>query len=142
MKEKGNNKNVGKTKVKMIATIIILTLILLISVLAIINQRANTLNISSLKVEQQDEEIKAAVDTTISGGIKWSINADGRLYVVPLQGSETPKTGYSRGQMPDFNSTPPWQAYKDQIKTVQIGNSTSQVTVKSGCSLQNMFNRV
>ena len=137
-----NNTNAGKSRVKIITAIIIFVVILSIIALMIINQRVSTFNTASLKVEKQDEEIKAAVDTRISGGIKWSIDANGKLYVVPVQGSETPASGYSVGQMPDFNETPPWYQYKNQIKTVQIGNSDAQVTVKSGNSLQNMFNRV
>ena len=137
-------KSTGKKgKIFLIVVSIIMFLFLTIISVIAINQKSKIVDIADLKVKKNDDEIKAAniVETQISGGIKWSIDGDGRLLILALDGNQTPESGYSRGQIVDLPNpgNSPWYGYREQIKHITIGTNDNNVTVKNGNSLHAMF---
>ena len=55
------------------------------------------------------------------GGCKWKIESNGKLFIY----ASSATNGYAAGEMEDIADTQsaPWYQYRDQIKTVQVGQS-------------------
>ena len=137
MKDKNLYKKSKINKLKILSLVCLGLLLMGIFISVNINKESSIVTNITNKTKLAGE----IVTPQTWGGCEWKIESSGKLFIY----ASSATNGYAAGEMGDITNTTsaPWYQYRDQIKTVQVGQTAeynaTPVKVKTNNKIGGMF---